>query len=62
MMLEFLGWSAEAAALNSAVKAAVHENFVTPDLGGTHKTNEVGDWLAKSVSDGSKARPREQSK
>jgi 3-isopropylmalate dehydrogenase len=50
MMLEFLGWNTEAAALNSAVKAAVHENFVTPDLGGTHKTTEVGDWLAKFVS------------
>src|ERR1700727_3207482 len=34
MMLEFLGWSPDAAALNNAVKAAVHENFVTADLGG----------------------------
>src|ERR1700688_336794 len=42
MMLEFLGWNAEAVTLNSAVKAAVHENFVTPDLGGSHKTGEVG--------------------
>jgi 3-isopropylmalate dehydrogenase len=50
MMLEFLGWNAEAAALNRAVKSAVHGNFVTPDLGGTHKTGEVGDWLAKFVS------------
>ena len=62
MMLEFLGWHAEAAALNSAVKAAVHENFVTPDLGGTHKTSEVGDWLAQIVSDAGKTRSREQSK
>jgi 3-isopropylmalate dehydrogenase len=50
MMLEFLGWNTEAAALNSAVKAVVHEDFVTPDLGGTHKTTEVGDWLTKFVS------------
>jgi 3-isopropylmalate dehydrogenase len=62
MMLEFLGWNAEAAALNSAVKAAVHENFVTPDLGGRHKTGEVGDWLAKFVSDMSKTRPHGQLK
>jgi 3-isopropylmalate dehydrogenase len=62
MMLEFLGWNAEAAALNSAVKAAVHENFVTSDLGGTHKTGEVGDWLAKFVSDASKSRLHGQSK
>jgi 3-isopropylmalate dehydrogenase len=57
MMLEFLGWNVEAAALNSAVKAAVHENFVTPDLGGTHKTGEVGDWLAKFVSNPSTTQP-----
>jgi 3-isopropylmalate dehydrogenase len=50
MMLEFLGWNMEAEALNRAVKSAVHENFVTSDLGGTHKTGEVGDWLAKAVS------------
>src|SRR6202158_1839515 len=36
MMLEFLGWSSEAGALNSAVKAAVHANFLTIDLGGEH--------------------------
>ena len=62
MMLEFLGWNAEAAALNSAVKAAVHENFLTPDLGGTHKTGEVGDWLAKFVSSAGRTRPPAQSK
>jgi 3-isopropylmalate dehydrogenase len=50
MMLEFLGWNTEAEALNRAAKSAVHENFVTPDLGGTHKTDEVGDWLAKVAS------------
>jgi 3-isopropylmalate dehydrogenase len=50
MMLEFLGWNTEAEALNRAAKSAVHENFVTPDLGGTRKTGEVGDWLAKFVS------------
>src|ERR1700719_4056426 len=62
MMLEFLGWNTEATALNRAVKAAVHENFVTPDLGGTHKTGEVGDWLAKFVSPVDKTRPHAQSK
>jgi 3-isopropylmalate dehydrogenase len=62
MMLEFLGCSAEAAALNGAVKAAVHENFVTPDLGGTHKTGEVGDWLAKFVGNTGANPSRTQSK
>src|ERR1700692_3828440 len=62
MMLDFFGWNAEGDALNGAVKAAVHENLVTPDLGGTHKTSEVGDWLAQIVSDAGKTRSREQSK
>jgi 3-isopropylmalate dehydrogenase len=62
MMLEFLGWTVEAAAMNGAVRAAVHENFVTPDLGGTHKTGEVGDWLAKLVSELGKTQPRAESK
>jgi 3-isopropylmalate dehydrogenase len=46
MMLEFLGWKPEAAALRTAVRAALRENFVTPDLGGGKRTVEVGDWLA----------------
>jgi 3-isopropylmalate dehydrogenase len=50
MMLEFLGWRAEADALRTATRAALHENFVTPDLGGQRKTTEVGDWLAEKVS------------
>jgi 3-isopropylmalate dehydrogenase len=50
MMIEFLGWKPEATALRSAVRAALRENFVTPDLGGDKRTVEVGDWLAlKSV-------------
>jgi 3-isopropylmalate dehydrogenase len=50
MMLEFLGWKPEAAALRIAVRSALHENFVTADLGGDKLTQEVGDWLAtKSV-------------
>jgi 3-isopropylmalate dehydrogenase len=60
MMLEFLGWTAEAAVLNDSVKNALHENFVTPDLGGTKKTAEVGDWLAKFVSDAGKMSTRRQ--
>ncbi len=50
MMLDFLGWNVEAEALNDGVKAALRENYVTPDLGGTRKTSEVGDWLAKYVT------------
>ena len=49
MMLEFLGWKPESIALREAVRAALLENFVTPDLGGEKKTAEVGDWVANRV-------------
>jgi 3-isopropylmalate dehydrogenase len=45
MMLDFLGWKAEGDALRGAVKAALQENRVTPDLGGELSTAAVGDWL-----------------
>jgi 3-isopropylmalate dehydrogenase len=50
MMLEYLGWQAEAAALRAAVRAAVHENVVTIDLGGDKTTRQVADWLVDRVS------------
>jgi 3-isopropylmalate dehydrogenase len=51
MMLDFLGWKSEAATLHAAVKAALQENFVTPDLGGEQKTVAIGDWLVKWISE-----------
>jgi 3-isopropylmalate dehydrogenase len=62
MMLEFLGWGPEAAALNRAVKRAVHANFLTVDLSGNHSTTEVGDWLAKSAVDSAKMSTRRHRK
>ena len=50
MMLDFLGWRPEAQKLRRATRAALSENFVTPDLGGERKTEEVGNWLAARVS------------
>ncbi|MFI5057638.1 MAG: 3-isopropylmalate dehydrogenase [Candidatus Acidiferrales bacterium] len=50
MMLDFLGWKKEAAALREAAKSALRENFVTPDLGGDKGTQAIGDWLAKRVA------------
>jgi Isocitrate/isopropylmalate dehydrogenase len=52
MMLEFLGWQSEGDALRAAVRAALAENFVPPDLGGDKKTIEVGDWIAKRLTTG----------
>jgi 3-isopropylmalate dehydrogenase len=62
MMLDFLGWEQEAAALNTAVKAAVHANRLTVDLGGKNKTADVGDWLAESAVSAVKMSTRRQSK
>jgi len=50
MMLDFLGWKPEATAMRNAVRAALHENYVTPDLGGDKRTGEVGEWLAKKAA------------
>jgi 3-isopropylmalate dehydrogenase len=50
MMLEYLGWQPEADKLRAATRAALRENFVTPDLGGERRTVEVGDWIASRVS------------
>jgi 3-isopropylmalate dehydrogenase len=50
MMLDFLGWKKEARALREAVRSAVHDNFVTPDLGGDKGTQAVGDWLVERVA------------
>jgi len=55
MMLDFLGWKAEADSIRAAVRAALREDFVTPDLGGNKKTIEVGDGLVKFLEKGSHA-------
>src|SRR5437870_13717293 len=49
MMLEFLGFRLQAAAMRVAVQAALRENYVTADLGGDKTTTGVGDWLANFV-------------
>src|SRR5215510_9191118 len=47
MMMEHLGRKSEAKVLREGVRAALRENFVTPDLGGDKGTVEVGEWLAR---------------
>jgi 3-isopropylmalate dehydrogenase len=60
MMLDFLGWTPEAATLNESVKAALHNNSVTSDLGGSLNTTQVGDWLVSFVSSDEKMSTRRQ--
>jgi len=50
MMLDFLGWKAEADKLKRAVRAAVEERMVTQELGGSKATVEVGDWIAEQAA------------
>ena len=50
MMLDFLGWREEAALLKQSVKAALHDEFTTPDLHGSKNTLEVADFLLRHIS------------
>lgn len=52
MMFEYLGWKAEAARIDMAVRAALREGKVPAELGGTLGTREVGDWVANAVAKG----------
>jgi 3-isopropylmalate dehydrogenase len=45
LLLEFLGWTEEAHALQQSVKSALNDNLTTPDLGGSHTTAQVSDYL-----------------
>ena len=49
MMLEFLNWKTEAQVLREGVRSALREYWVTPDLGGSKQTVEVGNWLTRFV-------------
>jgi 3-isopropylmalate dehydrogenase len=49
LMLETLGLTAEAAAIDAAVLKAVRERQVTQDVGGTLGTTQAGDYIAANV-------------
>jgi 3-isopropylmalate dehydrogenase len=49
LMLETLGWTAEAAAIERAVETAVKTRQVTADAGGTLGTRETGDAIAALI-------------
>ena len=50
LMLETLGWTKEAAAIDAAVLKAVRDNQVTTDIGGKLGTREAGDFIAAGIS------------
>jgi len=49
LMLDTLGMTKEAAAIDEAVLKAVRENQVTPDVGGKLGTREAGDFIVSSI-------------
>jgi 3-isopropylmalate dehydrogenase len=49
MLLETLGATEEAAAIDRAVLKSVQEHQVTSDIGGTLGTREAGDYIAGIV-------------
>jgi 3-isopropylmalate dehydrogenase len=50
MMFEYLGWQAEADAIDRAVHAALKEGKTAAELGGNLNTREVGDWIANYIT------------
>jgi len=49
LMLDYAGWSAEAAAIESAVRDAVVSGNGTKEIGGSLGTRETGDYIAQRV-------------
>ena len=49
MLLEHLGATAAARAVEQAVENAIASGVTTEDLGGSHGTRAVGDWIAARV-------------
>jgi len=49
LMLETVGWTKEAAAIDAAVLKAVRDNQVTTDIGGRLGTREAGDYIRSAI-------------
>jgi 3-isopropylmalate dehydrogenase len=50
MMLEHLGFAAEAAKMNAAVLVAVQQKKTTADIGGSLGTKECAAWIAEQIA------------
>jgi 3-isopropylmalate dehydrogenase len=49
MMLAHLGWPEEEARLEAIVSKAIATGFCTPDVGGSHSTKSVGDFVIEQL-------------
>ena len=56
LMLENLGHTAAAAALEAAVVDSLNQGVTTPDVGGSSSTVEVGDYIAGTLNRGAHTR------
>jgi 3-isopropylmalate dehydrogenase len=52
LMLEALGMTGEAAAIDAAVLQVVRDNEVTQDVGGPLGTREAGDAIVRAIKNG----------
>ena len=50
LLLDHFGWGEQAASVESAVQAAFRDGAITPDMGGTTSTSEVGDRICESLA------------
>jgi 3-isopropylmalate dehydrogenase len=54
MMFEDFGWTAEARAIENAVRSALREGKVPPELGGSLGTRAMGDFIAEQIARGAR--------
>jgi 3-isopropylmalate dehydrogenase len=57
LMLENLGLVQAARRVEAAVEGAIRERRLTPDLGGTLGTEEVGEWVCERITDAAESMP-----
>jgi hypothetical protein len=62
LMLDYLGWHHEAAAIDAAVQDAVTHNQGTQEIGGALGTRETGDYVAARIRAAETARRDEEAR
>jgi hypothetical protein len=62
LMLDYLGWHQEAAAIDAAVQDAVTNNRGTQEIGGALGTRETGDYIAARIRAAETARREEEAR
>ena len=50
MMLAHLGWPEEERRIEAACTKAITTGFCTPDVGGSHSTTSVADYVLEQIT------------